>query len=187
MNRKAFIIVFTGAALLAALPFTAAAQQTTDRQIVRAESAEPLVFWQAVGDTTLVRLVRQALSANGDVRAAAARVEQARAVRTEAALDLAPTVTAVAAYSRQRLPLAALPGATDRGPDYDYWDAGIEASWEVDLFRRLRRGLSGRNALLGSSEADERDVQVIVTAELARSYVELRGLQEQLAVARANA
>ena len=182
MNRKTMILAFAGAALATALPMAAAAQQEAG---VGARSAEPLAFWEAVGDTTLVRLVRQTLAANGDLRAAAARVEEARAHRTEAALDLAPIVTASAGYTRERLPLAGVPGSVGR--DRDYWDAGIQGSWEIDLFGRLRGGLRGRNALLGSSEAGERDVQVIVTAELARSYVELRGLQEQLAVARENA
>ena len=177
--RKAVLV---GAALVAA-PGVAAAQV----ELPRAASTAPVAFWQSVGDTTLTRLVREALAANGDVRAAAARVDEARAVRTSAALDLAPTVTAVAAYSRQRLPLAALPGSTERGPDYDYWDAGVEASWEVDLFGRLRGGLRGRNALVGSSEADEEDVQLLVTADLAQRYVAMRGLQAQLGVARENA
>jgi multidrug efflux system outer membrane protein len=176
--RKAVLV---GAALVAA-PVTVAAQE-----LPRANGAAPVAFWQSVGDTTLTRLVREALAANGDVRAAAARVDQARAVRTGAALDLAPTVTAVAAYSRQRLPLASIPGTIEGARDYDYWDAGVEASWELDLFGRLRGGLRGRNALVGSSEADEQDVQLLVTAAVARSYVALRGLQEQLSVARENA
>jgi NodT family efflux transporter outer membrane factor (OMF) lipoprotein len=173
--------VLVGAALVAA-PVMVAAQE-----LPRTHATAPVAFWQSVGDTTLTRLVREALAANGDVRAAAARVEQARSVRAGAALDLAPTITAVAAYSRQRLPLASLPGTIEGGRDYDYWDAGVEASWELDLFGRLRGGLRGRNALVGSSEADEEDVQLLVTAEVARSYVAMRGLQEQLGVARENA
>ena len=182
MSRKDMIITLVSAALLAALPLTVSAQQA---QVVRAQSAEPLVFWEAVGDTTLVRLVRQTLAANGDLRSAAARVDEARAHRTEAALDLAPTVTASAGYTRERLSLAGLPGPVDR--DRDYWDAGVQGSWEIDVFGRLRGSLRGSNALLGSTEADERAVQVTVTAELAREYMGLRGLQEQLTVARENA
>jgi NodT family efflux transporter outer membrane factor (OMF) lipoprotein len=176
--RKAVLV---GAALFAA-PVAVAAQE-----LPRTSATAPVAFWQSVGDTTLTRLVREALAANGDVRAAAARVDLARAVRTGAALDLAPTVTAVAAYSRQRLPLASIPGTIAGARAYDYWDAGVEASWELDLFGRLRGGLRGRNALVGSSEADEQDVQLLVTAAVARSYVALRGLQEQLSVARENA
>ncbi|HEX6644979.1 MAG TPA: TolC family protein [Gemmatimonadales bacterium] len=163
---------------LALAPAAVAAQQ---------ERASPVAWWTAVGDTTLVRLVRQALAANGDVHAAAARVDQARAVRTGAALDLAPTVTASAAYSRQRLPLASLPGAADRPAAYDYWDAGVEASYELDLFGRLRGTVRGRNALVDASEASREDVELLVTSELAQTYVQLRGLQSQLAVARENA
>jgi len=182
-RRKRESIVF-GVALALALSLlfvTSAHAQRAERA-----QANPLAFWQAVGDTTLVRLLREALAANGDLHAAAARVEEVRAARTDAALALAPTVTATAGYTRQRLPLAAVPGATVRGPDSDYWDAGVEASWEIDVFGRLRRGLRGQNALLGSSEADQRNAQVLVAAELARGYVELRGLQELLAVARQN-
>lgn len=179
MNIRHAVLV--GAALAAA-PMTVAAQD-----LPRTSATAPVAFWQSVGDTTLTRLVHEALAANGDVRAAAARVDQARAVRAGAALDLAPTITAVAAYSRQRLPLASQPGPIEGGRDYDYWDAGVEASWEVDLFGRLRGGLRGRNALVASSEADEEDVQLLVTAEVARSYVVMRGLQEQLGVARENA
>ena len=175
-------LILLGAALVAAP--VAAAQ---DAPAVRGIPAAQVTFWESLGDTTLVRLVRHALSANGDVRAAAARVERARAVRAGSAFDLVPTVTGVAAYSRQRLPLASVPGSTVRGPDYSYWDAGIEASWELDLFGRVRGGLRGRSALVGSSEADAEDVQLLVTAEVARSYVAMRGLQEQLGVARENA
>ena len=174
-------LILLGAALVAA-PAGAAAQDAPSTR-----TGGRVAFWESVGDPTLVRLVRQALSANGDVRAAAARVEQARAVRTESAFDLAPTVTAVAAYSRQRLPVASVPGSSVRGPDHSYYDAGLEASWELDLFGRVRGGVRGRSALVGSSEASAEDVQLLVTAELARSYVAMRGLQEQLAVARENA
>ena len=175
-------LILLGAALVAA-PAAAGAQDAPAIQT----SATHVAFWEAVGDSTLARLVRQALAANGDIRAALARVEQARAVRTESAFDLAPTVTAVASYSRQRLPLASVPGSTVRGPDYSYYDAGLEASWELDLFGRVRGGVRGRSALVGSSESDAEDVQLLVTAELARSYVAMRGLQDQLAVARENA
>src|SRR5690606_31107516 len=64
--------------------------------------AEPVGCWSALGDTTLTRLIRGGLEANRQVDAAEARIASARAMRTEAALNLAPTITADAAYSRQR-------------------------------------------------------------------------------------
>ena len=167
-------------AVLITIPAGLAAQGEATRP-------ERLAFWESLGDTTLVRLIGAALSANADIHVATARVEQARSGRLAAALDLAPTITATAGYTRQRLPMAAVPGAVDRLPAGDYWDTGIEAAWELDLFGRVRRGLRGRNAELDATEADAHDVQVLVAAELARGYVEMRGLQGQLAVARLNA
>jgi NodT family efflux transporter outer membrane factor (OMF) lipoprotein len=182
-NHSAIVRLLAAAALTAAplvAPPAGHAQAPADR-------AGRLAFWESLGDTTLVRLVGLALSANADIHVATARVEQARSVRLSAALDLAPTITATAGYTRQRLPMAAVPGAIDRLPANDYWDTGVEAAWELDLFGRLRRGLRGRNAQVDASEADAQDVEVLVAAELARGYVEMRGLQGQLAVARLNA
>jgi NodT family efflux transporter outer membrane factor (OMF) lipoprotein len=67
------------------------------------------------------------------------------------------------------------------------WDAGFDAAWEVDLFGRLRHGVQAQNAFVAAAREDLRDVLVSLTAELARTYFELRGAQEQLAVAQRNA
>jgi NodT family efflux transporter outer membrane factor (OMF) lipoprotein len=96
-------------------------------------------------------------------------------------------VTAVGGYTRQRLAGATFPIGSGTFPDQDIWDAGFDASWEVDLFGRVRRGVQARGALVGAAEQDLRDVRVSLAAELARVYFELRGAQEQLAVAERNA
>jgi NodT family efflux transporter outer membrane factor (OMF) lipoprotein len=143
-------------------------------------------YWRALNDTTLDRLLNEALRANLDVQAAQARVRGARANRRGAAFDFAPTITAGASYTRQRLSSATFPIGAGTFPDQDVWDAGFDATWELDLFGRVRRGVQGQTALVGAATEDLRDVQVSLTAELARSYFELRGAQEQLAVARRN-
>ncbi len=146
--------------------------------------------WRALGDTTLDRLLREALRGNLDVEAAEARIRGARAARTGAALDFVPTVTAVGGYTRQRLAGASFPiggGPGQRFPDQSIWDAGFDASWELDLFGRVRRGVQARGALVNAAEQELRDVKVSLAAELARVYFELRGAQEQLAVAQRNA
>jgi outer membrane protein, multidrug efflux system len=148
---------------------------------------EQAAFWRAVGDTTLDRLIGELLRANLDVQSAAARVRGARAARTESALDLAPVVTVAGGYTRQRISSAAFPIAGGRFPDQDIWDGGFDASWELDLFGRIRRGVQAQGALVGAASEDLRDVQVTLTSELARTYFELRGAQERLAVARRNA
>lgn len=149
---------------------------------------EQAVFWRALGDTTLDRLIGGLLRANLDVQSAAARVRGARAARTGAALDFVPTVTVAGGYTRQRLSSAGFPiGGGGSFPDQDIWDGGFDASWELDLFGRIRRGVQAQGALVGAAGEDLRDVQVALTAELARTYFELRGAQERLAVVRRNA
>jgi outer membrane protein, multidrug efflux system len=143
--------------------------------------------WRALGDTTLDRLLREALQGNLDVQVAQSRIRGARAARTGAALDFVPTVTAVGGYTRQRLAGATFPIGGGSFPDQDVWDAGFDASWELDFFGRVRRGVQARGALVGAAEQELRNVRVSLAAELARVYFELRGAQEQLAVAERNA
>ena len=144
-------------------------------------------YWRALGDTTLVRLLGEALGANLDVRAAEARIRGARASRFEATLDFVPTVIATAGYTRQRIAGASFPIAGGGSfPDQDIWDAGFDAFWEVDVFGRIRRGVQAQGALVGAAEEDLRNVRVSLAAEVARAYFELRGSQELLAVAQRN-
>jgi NodT family efflux transporter outer membrane factor (OMF) lipoprotein len=154
---------------------------------VSTPAAPPGAFWAALGDATLERLVAQAVSANPDIRIAEARVRGARAARLNATLDLVPTVTAVGGYTRQRLPSVVVPGAAGTLPDQSVWDAGLELSWELDLYGRLRRSVQGQSALVASAEEDLRDVQVLLAAELANAYYELRGAENRLATAEQNA
>lgn len=144
-------------------------------------------FWRQLGDTTLTRLTEEALRANLDVRAAQARVRQARASRSRAVLDLTPEGIVSGGYTRRRFASASFPGASGRLPDEDVWDAGFDAAWEVDVFGRLRNNLRAQNAFVAASREDLRAVLVALSAELARAYFELRGAQEQLAVAERNA
>ncbi len=147
----------------------------------------PDAFWTTLGDTTLRRLVGEALAGNRGVHAAEARVRAARAARLDAALDLAPTLTASGGYARQRLSGATFPGAGGTLPEQNVWDAGVQLSWELDLYGRLRRSLQGQGALVASAREDLRDVQVLLAAELATAYFDLRGAQERLATAQRNA
>jgi len=144
-------------------------------------------FWRQLGDTTLNRLIGEIVRANLDVRAARARVRGARAGRASALLDLTPSATLGGGYARRRFSSASFPGASGTFPDQNVWDAGFDAAWEVDLFGRLRHGVQAQNAFVAAAREDLRDVLVSLTAELARTYFELRGAQEQLTVAQRNA
>ena len=156
------------------------------------ESTPPIAFWRTVGDTTLERLVGEVVKSNHDVVAAQARLRGARAARTQTALDFAPTLYATASYTRQRFASASFPGSVGGGgatafPDQTVWDAGLQLSWELDLFGRIRKSTQGRNALVGAAEEDVRDLQVLLASELAINYFELRGEQDRLRVARQSA
>jgi NodT family efflux transporter outer membrane factor (OMF) lipoprotein len=154
------------------------------------ELAPPVAFWRTLGDTTLQRLVGEVVKSNDDVIAARARLRGARASRLQAALDFAPTVTATASYTRQRLSSVGFPGGFGGGsvfPDQNVWDAGLQLSWELDVFGRIRKSTQGRGALISAAEEDVQDLQVLLTAELAVAYFDLRGAQDRLQVARRNA
>src|SRR2546428_5132007 len=151
------------------------------------ESAVLVDYWDQLGDTTLSRLVGQVLRGNLDVRSARARVSAARSDRVRSVLDLTPSATLAAGYSRQRLSSANFPGALGVFPDQNVWDAGANASCELDVFGVIRHTVQTRGALADVAQEDLRDVQVSLTAEVARAYFELRGAQEQLEVARRNA
>jgi NodT family efflux transporter outer membrane factor (OMF) lipoprotein len=159
--------------------------RAADSVVIR--EAPRTAFWDQTGDSILTRLIREGLAAGYDVRVAQARVRGARAARLLSVLDLAPTVTVSGGYTRQRLAAATFPGFGSSFPDQSLWDAGFDASWEIDVFGGLRRSLQGQTALVASAQEDLRDVRVSLAAELARSYFELRGAQGQLAVAQRNA
>ena len=133
---------------------------------------------------TLDQLVTDALASNHDLRIALARFKEARAARGETRLDLLPQVTAGAGYTEQRLP------QSQRAPgvpaEVEVYDASFDAFWELDFFGRVRRGVEAANAEAEGAEASLRDAQVIIVAEVARTYFELRGQQSELAVARRN-
>lgn len=151
------------------------------------ESAEvDREFWKAFDDPLLAELIEDALRSNHDVRIAFARLREARALRGEARLDLAPTVTAEAsgADARTSERQTPVPGAVR---DQEYYDVGFDAFWEFDFFGRVRRSIEAQSAFVQAAEAALYHTHVTITAEVARNYFELRGAQQRLEVARRNA
>jgi outer membrane protein, multidrug efflux system len=169
-------------------PTTAAAEGATQQSPasgdIYSHASAQSEFWKQFNDPVLNSMVSDALTANYDLRIALGRLVQARALRNESLFDLAPTVTASAGYTKQRTPAVENPF----GGAYitKLYDAGFDATWELDFFGGVRRGIQARNAQLEGEVANLHDAQVSVIAEVARNYFELRGEQTQLAVARAN-
>ncbi|KFN43936.1 efflux transporter outer membrane subunit [Arenimonas oryziterrae] len=167
-------------------------------KFVEAGAIEPLMatsaerndqsdFWRRLGDAQLTALVEQALLANHDLRIALANAERAQALQRGTRLDLLPTVTGDAQGSDVRASADQQPGVARADRDGRQYDAGIRAAWELDLFGRVRRQVEAGRAGTDAANADFRALQVAIVAEVARDYIELRGLQEQLRVAQESA
>lgn len=144
-------------------------------------------FWRSFGDPLLDRLVADAMAENHDLRFALATWDRARAQVRGARLDQLPVVTASAQATEGRASADQQPGADRAERDYESYAAGIDASWELDLFGRIRRAVEAERANADAAAADLAAAQVAIVGDLARAYFELRGLQERLRVARANA
>ena len=144
-------------------------------------------YWDVFPDATLKELIADALAANHDLRIASARLGESRANRRAALSDLFPVVTMTARRDRSKRSPEEMPGAPADQLRSDYYDAGFDASWETSLFGRGFRGVEAQNAFRDAAIANLWGTQVAVTAELARNYFELRGLQARRAVVAANA
>jgi len=169
-------------------PEPAADASFTGQALVEAAPGAPRAdWWRAFGDPLLDELVAEALLANRDIAAAEARLKEARAARREQTWDFLPTPTARASATSQRQSLGGTPGGFPVQRDSDLYETGFDASWELDLFGRVRRGNQAARASLGAARAARDEVRLSVVAELARNYFELRGAQQQLAVAQRNA
>ena len=147
-------------------------------------------WWAVFHDPQLDTLIKQATAANFDLRLAQARIREARAQAGIARSALFPSANANGEYSRQRSSEHSPDGLLARGVgrplEQNFFDAGFDANWELDIFGGNRRGLQAAKADLGATEESRRDVLITVIGDVGLSYLDLRGLQKQLAVARDN-
>ena len=170
-------------------------------------------WWTLFNDPMLNSLEQQLTDANLDVAAASARLRQSRAEQRIAGAEEYPTLDGAASYNRERgspngilsllgvtptgesgrsrpsgdtpLGVAPLPGAKG-SPAYDLYQFGFDASWELDFWGRVRRGVEAATALSDASYEDRNAVLLSARAELARDYVQLRDTQALLQIAKQN-
>jgi multidrug efflux system outer membrane protein len=173
-------------------------------------------WWTTFGDPDLDALIGRAMKSNLDLRRARARVVEARAQLRVTRADLFPGVNTSGSYTRSRNAVSGLGGGTfsdgtggtggggtggggggggggfvipgfgSNSNEQDFFQAGFDASWEIDVFGGNRRAVEAANADIAAAVEDQRDVLVTLLAEVARNYVDLRGFQRQIAVAREN-
>ncbi len=141
-------------------------------------------WWRKLGAPQLDELVASALTANLDLRAATARIREARAAAGIADAGRLPQLDGTAGYTRQRT-TEATPSPV-RGREFDTWTLGFDASWEIDLFGRIAREREAAGADVDAARADADVVRVTLVAEVVAAYAELDGATRRRAVAAAS-
>ena len=155
----------------------ASAQQT---QFAPAQAAASAAWWTFFDDARLSQLIAGALAHNLDIAQAQANLLAARAVFDERRLDELPAVTGKAGWQRsvqQDAPGNRVASTSTR--------VGFDAQWEIDLFGRLAHLSRSAQARADAAQADLRQVQLTIAAEVARNYYEALGYQQDLALTQA--
>lgn len=141
-------------------------------------------WWETLDDAPLNQLIDSAMTHNHDVALALANLQLARSSLQAASLERLPAIdTRVAGQDQRVADSAALPGSDTRFSSYQ---AGFDAVWELDLFGRTAQAVNAARAELDASQADLDQVYVSIAAEVARSYIQLRGAQHRLDVSQRN-
>ncbi|WP_189042264.1 efflux transporter outer membrane subunit [Aliidongia dinghuensis] len=149
------------------------------------EAAQQLErWWTSFNDPTLSSLVGQAIADNLDLKIAEQRLVEARAEREQAAAGYYPTLGASASAERQRYSTALK--FPPFGGIANTFEAGFDASWEIDVFGKTRRAVEAADATVEATNESRRDVLVSLLAELGQDYATLRSAQARLAIAYRN-
>jgi len=175
-------MVGAGCAVRAPYAVPVAAPVVLKQAVEPAFAAQPYdaSWWRLFQDPVLERLETKALTANHDIRQAVARVDQARAIFDDVSRDRYPQAGVNASVDvRQQN----IPGFTSTPIRTNTYRAGFDMFWEIDIFGGVRSAVRSAAAEAQGLDASLDDVRVSVAAEVARSYFELRGVQQRLAVA----
>ena len=138
-------------------------------------------WWKNLNDPVLVDLIDTAIQNNKDLKKAQSRIREARAARGVAESQYYPSVDASGAYNLSRIEKNSEVGVTR-----EIFAAGLDAGWEIDLFGGVRRSNEAARATYEASEEDYRMVHVTLAAEVALNYVDVRTLQDRLAITEEN-
>jgi len=141
-------------------------------------------WWEQLGDPLLTDLVKKAVEGNNDLRTAVARVRESRAVLGISRAGQYPGLDASASARKSHRDVET-DGVSSTG-DTDSYSAGLDASWEVDLFGGRRRSVEAAMADLSAQEESLRAVQVSLAAEVALTYVKIREYQRRTEVTKKN-
>lgn len=160
----------------------------SDNPSVKSGPCDYSLWWTVFRDPVLDGLVHTAYQQNLPLKMAGLRILEARAQRGIAAGSLLPQKQqAVAAYTRNKFsdnmyPFGMFPG----NREFDDWIVGFDMAWELDVWGKIRRGIEAADANLDAQIENYDDVLVILQAEVAAAYIQMRTLEQQLAYTRTN-
>lgn len=137
-------------------------------------------WWRLYDDPVLDGLVRDALSANTDIRVAVARLAKARAGLREERGAREPQIGANGSAQYGRLPGPSIPG--EKRTDVQV-DVGLSVAYEVDLFGRVSRRIEAARGDVGAAEADADAVRVAIVSDTVRAYADAASSAERITVA----
>jgi NodT family efflux transporter outer membrane factor (OMF) lipoprotein len=153
-------------------------------------------WWAVFHDPVLTDLERHVAEANLDVRTATIRLAESRFQRGVTAAAALPSLNADAKYTREQYSqngivsllggLLGPSGGPIQVPPINDYNVGFDASWELDLWGKVRRQIEAADAQVDQAEDQRRDALVSSLAELARDYIQLRGVQTQIRIANDN-
>lgn len=150
---------------------------------VSANSFADLPWWQVFHDETLQQLIRTALTNNYDLRIAVTRIEQEHALAVQARSQFFPQVDYAGSAGAGQNISDDQPAPT--GTRGAIFSADANASWEIDLWGKLRRQYESANAQYAASQEAEHDAMTSLIAEVAQDYFQLLALDRELAIAKA--
>ncbi len=153
------------------------------------------MWWNVFRDPVLTGLEQQVAEANLDVRTATIRLAESRFQRGVVAASEFPSINGDAKYTREQYSQNGIvsllggllgPSASVAVPPINEYNTGFDASWEIDLWGRVRRQVEASNAQVEQAADQRRDALVSSLAEVARDYIQLRGVQTQINIATGN-
>lgn len=163
---------------------------------IDARPAELARWWTEFNDPLLNFLVERAAQSNLDIFVAQARIREARAVLGVTEAGVWPSVNVSGSYTRSRTSENSFVSGSQSGAgssfsspnnlEHDLFKSGFDAGWEIDIFGAARRRIEAAGASVDAALEDRRGVVVTLLGDVAKNYIDLRGLQRRLSVARAN-
>ena len=147
-------------------------------------------WWSSFQDPELNSLVERSAKQNLDLKLALERVQEARAARGVARSGYFPSIDGAASATRNRqriiLPAGPQKSAVIVPVEYNNFQGGFAASWELDVFGGIRRSVQAATADMAAAEENRRDVLIILLGDVGRVYAQLRGFQRRLEIANKN-